>query len=40
MDRSRHDEPATECPMLAKQYPYYLANKAAQPNTALDVLDK
>jgi len=26
--------------MLAKQYPYYLANKAAQPNTELDVLDK
>jgi len=26
--------------MLAKQYPYYLANKAAQPNTDLDVLDK
>ncbi len=26
--------------MLAKEYPYYLANKAAQPNTDLDVLDK
>jgi len=26
--------------MLAKQYPYYLANKPAQPNTDLDVLDK
>ncbi len=26
--------------MLAKTYPYYLANKALQPNTALDVLDK
>ncbi|HEX5124160.1 MAG TPA: aldehyde dehydrogenase family protein [Rhodanobacteraceae bacterium] len=26
--------------MLAKQYPYYLANQAAQPNTDLDVLDK
>jgi len=26
--------------MLAKQYPYYLANKGAQPNTELDVLDK
>jgi len=26
--------------MLAKQYPYHLANKPAQPNTDLDVLDK
>ncbi len=26
--------------MLAKTYPYYLANKAQQPNTALDVFDK
>ncbi len=26
--------------MLAKQYPYYLANKAAQPNTDLEVTDK
>ena len=26
--------------MLAKNYPYYLANKAEQPNTDLDVLDK
>jgi acyl-CoA reductase-like NAD-dependent aldehyde dehydrogenase len=26
--------------MLAKRYPYYLANKAAQPNADLDVLDK
>lgn len=26
--------------MLAKTYPYYLANQALQPNTSLDVLDK
>jgi len=26
--------------MLAKTYPYYLANKALRPNTALDVRDK
>ncbi len=26
--------------MLATQYPYYLANKAAQPNADLEVLDK
>src|ERR1035437_8947755 len=26
--------------MLAKTYPYYLANKALQPNTALEVRDK
>ncbi|GAA0707838.1 aldehyde dehydrogenase family protein [Dokdonella soli] len=26
--------------MLAKTYPYYLANEALQPNTSLDVLDK
>ena len=26
--------------MLAKQYPYYLANKAEQPNADLEVLDK
>src|SRR3954469_20838206 len=27
-------------PMLAKSYPYYLANKAVKPNRKLDVLDK
>jgi acyl-CoA reductase-like NAD-dependent aldehyde dehydrogenase len=29
-----------ESPMLAKTYPYYLANKAKQPNTDLEVRDK
>jgi hypothetical protein len=40
MDATANDEPATERPMLAKSYPFYLANRPEQPNADLAVLDK